>query len=278
MRDIPVRAEAQGPSSSSSITFAASGKYADETPTQKAQHREIARRHRRRKRRSPKFPNLRKRELERLFVERYGKPQLPDDDAGRGDLRVMADHLAQLGEGHIWRFARTWARWADDGEVDELIGQVGPGKRWKADALAKELGLDYATRTRLNIRTIGAVDRTKAQRARRGKKRKAAAEAARRAKAGAAPHAASAARTKPWEALGISRRTYYRNRANGTNGTNSCLILLESQCGNTKLRETAADVTVSPAIQTDVAKQIRETPCGARLVRHVRKERETVSP
>jgi hypothetical protein len=286
------------PSSSTKNSFA------DETPEQQAKHREIARRHQLRKRSGPKrplIPNLRKRELERLFLDRCGKT-LPDDDAGRDYLRLMADHLAQLGEHYITSWARVWAPWATDDDLDTLIEVVGPGKHWKANALAKELNLNDATRTRLKIRTIGAVDRSKAQRAKRCRKRKAAAEVARRAKVGAVPHALSAARAKPWEALGISRRTYYRNRANGTVGTNSCPILLESQWDtkqcqggpsrvssdtlaradyhghmNTELREIADDLSPRPAIETGAAKQKRDAANAGRLVGHMRKE-ETVSP
>jgi len=206
-------------------------KFAGETPAQRWDHREIAWRYGQDKRRDAKFLNFRKCELERLFSMRYGMWQLPDDDAGRGDLCLMADHLAQLGEDHVRRWACIWAPWAGDSELDDLIEQVGPGRRWKAQALANELGLDNATRTRLRIRTIGAVDRTKAQRGEDYKIRKAAAEATRRAKAGAAPHALSAARLKPWLPLGISESTYYRRkRQNDSGDSNSCRIFLESQC------------------------------------------------
>ena len=53
-------------------------------------------------------------------------------------------------------------------------------------------------------------------------------KAAKRRAEGAKPHAESAARTKPWEAEGISRRTYYRRRqkADGTGGTNSSTVNL----------------------------------------------------
>lgn len=47
-------------------------------------------------------------------------------------------------------------------ELDALIARVG--RRWKADALARELCLDDATRARLKIKTIGAIDCSKAQR------------------------------------------------------------------------------------------------------------------
>ncbi len=196
---------------------------------QKDKHREIEQRYRKGKRRGlpqPLILNLRKSQLERLFVDRCGGKILPDDDEGRDYLRLMADHLAQLGDHYVAGWARGWAPWLTDDELDTLIEDVGPGKYWTKDALAKELNLDNATRTRLEIRTIGAVDRTKAQRAKDCREREAAAARSRRAKAGAAPHAASVEQAKPWSALGISRRTYYRNRANGTDSSG---ILLESQ-------------------------------------------------
>src|SRR5450631_2635073 len=157
--------------------------YSDETPKQQADHREIEQRYRKQNRKPVLFARLRKCELERLFADRWGDT-LPDDDAGRADLRLMADHLAQLGDGYIRQWADAQAPWLSDDQADTLIDEVGSGKHWKADALARELGLDDATRTRLRIRTIGAVDCTKAQRAKRSKKQKAMAVAERRAKAG----------------------------------------------------------------------------------------------
>jgi hypothetical protein len=191
-------------------------KFASETPAQRLQHREIAWRDRQRKRHSPKFINLRKKELELIFAKQYRGWQLPDDDAGRADLRIMMDHLAQLGEDHMRRWVSVRAPWLTDDKLDDLIDDVGPGRHWTAAALGKALNLDNATRMRLNIRTIRPVDRTKAQLDQDTKKRHAAAEADRRLKAGAKPRATAAERTKPWLALGISRRTYYRKLANDT--------------------------------------------------------------
>jgi hypothetical protein len=205
-------------------------KYSNETPAQQADHEEIAKRYRRPKRRSARpptlMPNLRMRELERLYLDRYGNA-LPNDDAGRSDLRLWTDHAAQLGVHYITGRARVLAPWLTEGELDDLIGHAGRGERWTADDLGNELNLTDAERTRLDIRTIAPVDHSKEQRMKRSRKRKATTEALRRAKAGAAPQAMSAEQAKPWLALGISRRTYYRNRANGT-GTTSCPIILES--------------------------------------------------
>jgi hypothetical protein len=190
------------------------GRFVDETPAQNAKHREIARRHRRRcNDRAAFIPRLRIAELQRIFVMHYREKRLPDDDAGRADLRLMADHLAQIDPRLIRPWATTWLPTLTSTELDALVEQVGTGKRWKADALARELGLDDAIRTRLKIKTIGAIDCGKAMRKSRRRRKRIAADRARRAKAGARPHAQSAENLMPWIEAGISRATYYRRRA-----------------------------------------------------------------
>jgi hypothetical protein len=168
-----------------------------------------------------RFPFFRVRQLERIIIYRHGE-RLPDDDDGRDLLRVVAHHLAQIGPGRIRPWALQWMPTITAAELADLIDQAGAGWRWGADELAHEIGLDDATRKRLRITTIGAIDCSKIQRVRRRKRKAKAAARARRAKAGAKPHAKSAAETQPWIAEGISRRTWYRRRAKvGTDGTNS---------------------------------------------------------
>jgi hypothetical protein len=200
-------------------------RFSDETERQRALHREIALEHGRRrwKRGSPKS-NVRIRELERVFVDRYGGAVLPDDDSGRDDIFVMANHLAHLDtpDRRILAWVRRWAPWHGDDKTADLIEAVlRKPLKWTADALAKRLGVDYATRSRLRLTTVGAIDCGKAKRARLRRKRNNETKQARRTKAGAAVHAASVAQTKPWLALGISRRTWYRQRQVGTGGTDS---------------------------------------------------------
>jgi hypothetical protein len=187
-------------------------RFAGETPQQIAKHRNIARRHCRHRNDAAFIPRLRIKELQRIFAMHYREKRLPDDDAGRADLCLMVDHLAQIDPRLIRPWAATWAPWLSSNETDALIAEVGPGKRWKADALARELGLDDATRTRLKIRTIGAVDCGKVKRMTRRRRKRIAADRARRAKAGARPHAQSAQSLMPWIEAGISRATYYRRR------------------------------------------------------------------
>lgn len=202
--------------------------FAKETPGQRLQHREVAWRDRQRKRRRNPRGNLkthlRIRELERIFADRYGTRLLPNDDAGLDDIFVMANHLAHLDapDQKIMTWLRRCAPWHDDHNTAALIRAVTlKPLKWRADALAQRLGLDFATRTRLKITTIGAIDCGKTKRKTRRRKNDAARHRALRAKAGAKPHSSSVAKTKPWTALKISRATYYRHLKNETDETNS---------------------------------------------------------
>jgi hypothetical protein len=200
----PARASAQSPQS----------KFANETPRQRALHHEIASRYARKRPRKTfvKIVNLRKAEINMLTNCRYF--QLPDNYEGRRMLRIMADHLAQLGEDHVRRWAAQHAPWMDDDDLDDLIEEVGPGKHWPAAALGKALRLTNEERIHLDIRTIRPIDRTLAQLKQDCKDRKAERKRQRRAEAGAKPRAQSMERTKPWRNLGISRATYFRRLKN----------------------------------------------------------------
>jgi hypothetical protein len=91
--------------------------------------------------------------------------------------------------------------------------------------LGDALRLSYEDRAYLRITTIGSFDvdkagRTKRRNARRRQRDKER-QARKRAERGAAPHAQSARRLKPWIAEGISRRTWYRRRYPSAGSTNS---------------------------------------------------------
>jgi hypothetical protein len=192
-------------------------KFAGETPRQIAAHHRIALDHQQRRRDKIRrdgtlMPRLRVRGMEHFFRARYGQDRLPDDATGRRHLRLVADHLAQINPHLIRIWAAKWAPWLTADDLDELIARVGIGKRWKADPLARELGLTDAERTATKNWTIGAVDCTKAQRAARRKRKRAAACRAARAAAGATPRSQSITATKPWIADGFNtRRTWERN-------------------------------------------------------------------
>lgn len=163
---------------------------------------------------------LRIADLSTLFRSRYGTV-LPDDDAGRDDIRLAVDHLAALAHPAraITRWLETWAPWMTLGEQRQVIADGIAGQRnWKADALAWRLRLTKEERTMLGITTIGAIDHGKAARKKRRKERERERQAAKRRAAGAVPRAQyegqSLEKQKPWLAEGISRRTWYRRRLN----------------------------------------------------------------
>jgi hypothetical protein len=88
-----------------------------------------------------------------------------------------------------------------------------------ADSLARFLGVTFPQRTDLHITTIGSIDvNRRARRLFRKRRRRLYLERRRRVR-GARPRAEyeanSLARAKPWEAEGMSRRTWYR-RTRGT--------------------------------------------------------------
>lgn len=107
---------------------------------------------------------------------------------------------------------------------DEIAEAIEQGEQRNslasADRLAEILGLEYADRQRLAIRTIGAVDLDKRRRAIERNERKRERDrirvAIKRRKRGAISReeylAESLSRSRPWEREGISRRTWERRR------------------------------------------------------------------
>jgi hypothetical protein len=197
-------------------------RFAKETPAQQARHREIELRYRRRKIKGSPKVHYRLRDLEVLYTDRFGERQLPNDPDGYDALFVMANHLAfQNGPvRRIMSWVRQWAPWHSQEETERLIDQVlDRTVTWKADALADRLRVDYDTRMRLKIRTIGATDKKKRARTLLRKKRAAERHRIRRAKIGTKPRKISIEQRTPWIDLGISRSTYFRNRRNLANET-----------------------------------------------------------
>ena len=161
---------------------------------------------------------LRIADLSTLFRSRYGAV-LPEDDAGRDDIRLAVDHLAALAHPAraITRWLESWAPWMTLGEQRQVIADgIAQQRNWKADALAWRLRLTKEQRTMLGITTIGAIDHGKAARKKRRKDRDRERKEAKRRAAGVLPRdayeAGSVEKTKPWEVEGGSRRTWYRRR------------------------------------------------------------------
>lgn len=200
-------------------------------------HAEIARRYQPRKSANPqrRIGILRLHDLETFCRA----SENPADDGGNW-LTIAANHIAFIYRNPDAQLAAAvaWGRRFTPlplNVVKALAEQaIAKPRMPTADELAFQLGLTIARRTELAITTIGAIDCDKAERAELRKQRAAAREKARRAKAGAVPRAKSAERTKPWQARGISRATYYRNlknEADETDETNSCAAKREARIG-----------------------------------------------
>lgn len=175
---------------------------------------DIARRYKRKKGSTFNIDGQRISELGRYFRHRYGM-QLPDDDAGRDDVVLMVDHIlkhtSNPHRARVW--IKNYAPWMTDAAANTIISEAANRpRRYRAETLARRIGLTAAIRKRLAIKTIGAIDQTKEERQQARKL-----SARQRARARRQPRADylaahSISRTKPWIAAGISRATWYRQQ------------------------------------------------------------------
>jgi hypothetical protein len=126
----------------------------------------------------------------------------------------MLNHLIMLADGRrrVLDWCRRCAPWFTS-EAESLVDRlITSPLRYTADHLAHLLNLTNAERKHLKIRTIGAVDFDKKQRASLRREEDRLAKEAKRRAAGAKPRAQSLSRTKPWLELGISRSKWYADR------------------------------------------------------------------
>jgi hypothetical protein len=118
----------------------------------------------------------------------------------------------------FWFWCERWAPHVSRDEATEIVRHVRAGSPSLIadDIVGKILRLSYADRLRLKIRTIGSFDADKALREKLAKARRRERDrlrAAEKRKAnGATPRANSLSQTKPWQEMGISRRTYERRQ------------------------------------------------------------------
>ncbi|ARO30099.1 hypothetical protein NXC14_CH02162 [Rhizobium sp. NXC14] len=165
----------------------------------------------------------RTREIEKLIRHRHGEI-VPEAD----DALIYAEVIAGLAfvefkEGFVevvLGWAARWLPWAGKAAIEEIIYERTRVRfaALTADALGHALHLSYAERSALDIRTIGAFDVPKAKRAKLQKEKRRQRERSRkeeqRRAAGAVSRAEylgnSLSAARPWEAFGISRRTWER--------------------------------------------------------------------
>lgn len=174
---------------------------------------------------------LRTAELDRLFDHRYRGDLIPDDDAGRGDIRIMVHTLGRRSDPlqRVTAWLARRAPWFAGEDRDRLIDAAMENPlRWRADTLGRMLGLTTADRDALKIRSIGPIDSTAAERKearrlasieRKRLQRRAAGKPLRRN-----IHRNSIAKRAPWKAAGMSERTWWRRRARKRNGSATATV------------------------------------------------------
>lgn len=156
--------------------------------------------------------------LVRLFRHRWG-PVLPDDDSGRTDLRELLTNISLARTARGERLANAievWAPWMEQWEADQHVEHVQRLTLKERTPTAKELGerlrVTNAERTQLKLWQFKPIDATDEdiaaqRRARRNERRR-----IKRGRPRAEYLASCLSATKPWNAEGITRRTWERRR------------------------------------------------------------------
>lgn len=103
------------------------------------------------------------RDLRRALTDRCGR-HLPNDETGRRLLAIVIDHALLIAPDLAQRMALQLLPQITDAEVAYMIDKAGKGRMWQAKALANALGLTEATRLRLQITTIAAMNCSRAER------------------------------------------------------------------------------------------------------------------
>ena len=161
--------------------------------------------------------------LIRLFRHRYGC-QLPDDDAGREDLWLLLQNvsLASAGSEKKVRAAiEIWAPWLSKEEARERIEFLGVLTIYERSPTARELGerlgVTNAEREALKLWQFKPIDKTDEELAEQRRLKSRERRKAAREKLGRPSRdvylAKFESKQRPWEALGIHRRTWERRRA-----------------------------------------------------------------
>ena len=190
----------------------------------KAKRAEIARRYGRLKRKTDRdklIRGLRRNEIEGLVRYRHDG-MLPDTDDRETYLRFWAWHNLHSKYQHdgLRAFGLRLGVILTEAEIEATLRHVQRRelRKFNASTLGKHLQLTDDERTVLGITTIEAFDITPEERRRIRRAVKTIKERERRRAQGVKPRAIyernSLTRTKPWEAEGISRTTWYRRRRN----------------------------------------------------------------
>jgi hypothetical protein len=181
---------------------------------------------------------LRLRDMRNYLRCRYGHT-LPDDDAGREDLRELLYPISVGANAAIKmpKAIEIWAPWMNPAEAGELIDQINQMPIWlrkpKGRELGKRLRVTNQMRQQWGLWTIKPCDLTDEQLAEWRKARDRERKRRKRQQTRAqylAGFTNSARQTKPWLVLGIKRRAYYKRlkkygSADGAPGSSALKLL-----------------------------------------------------
>ena len=172
-----------------------------------------AEKRRRMRRRSFDIAAIRRREIER-HAKHVGAAETEDLERW---LIAWVWHNGKAKD-QIWSVmecARNMGRKISEKDASEIIEEASiTRKHLSADNLARFLGVTFEQRRRLGLTTIGSIDVKKRARKELRRRRNRRAHEQRRRANGVRPRAeyraTSRTAIKPWEAAGMSRRTWYR--------------------------------------------------------------------
>jgi hypothetical protein len=142
---------------------------------------------------------------------------LPRSSVGRDIAFAMACHIARRpdAEHRLERWLGLWCPWMTRDEAGSFVSRtIAKPHRLTADKLGALLRLTEEERQGLGITTIGSIEVSKEERARRRREAGRQRDERRRRSKGAKPRedyeAKSKSRTKPWAKFGMSRASWYR--------------------------------------------------------------------
>jgi hypothetical protein len=202
--------------------------------------------------------------MKRVSQRRKGRNSFSFDAKRRNEIERLAKHVGAADTEDFDRYLIAWY-WHNPQSKDPLwslmyaAGRMGGRlteaqasaiteeasimRRYrKPDPLARFLGLKYAVRQKLQIRTIGSIDIGKRARTVLRKRKNRIDHERKRRELGMKPWSQSLSRTRPWEELGMSRRTWERHRNKARDAKVSAVSL-----------NTAEDTLATPQVEARVA-------------------------
>jgi hypothetical protein len=165
--------------------------------------------------------------VRRVLQSRYGVA-VPDDDAGYEDLRVYLHVKAQAclpknRERALLNEIGLMATWMPLERARQVATEIATKPmKLTSVTLGEMLNLSSEERARLSVWQIRAVGETTEDMKERRRQRNRDLQRIKRARAGGQTREqyrrSALSNTKPWEAMGVCRRTYERRRAKAANG------------------------------------------------------------